>query len=159
MQKKLYILSGPPASKDEDAKFICGFAALKGKKAVCGSDTLKIFCKITGACARLKPESLIPENLPEYKVLGLDFASEGILTLNAAFSDLKIGAKKGRTLSKLMLEADEIIFITGGAQNKNYYADFCKRTNVLPREEIIDKIILFLIKAKKTALKQNFISG
>jgi hypothetical protein len=151
MQNKFYILSGPPFLKEKDETVIKNFASLKGAKAVCGSTTLKIFCAVTGKIAKLKPESFIPDNPPEYEVSGLDFASEGILTLNAVFADLKNGVK--HPLSKLMLKADEIIFIEGASQNKLYDKKLFKRENVLPRDEIIDKIIISLRQAGKTVIK------
>ncbi|MDR3112997.1 MAG: hypothetical protein LBU09_01305 [Endomicrobium sp.] len=156
MQNKLYIFSGPPSFEEQDEIVIKHFVSLNGKKAVCGSTTLKVFCKITGEAAKLKPKSLVFGNPPEYEVSGLDFASEGILTLNAVFADLKKGAKLPKLpLSNLILSVDEIIFITGDAQNKFYDADFYKRTNVLPRCEIIDKIVLLLKENGKTALKEK----
>jgi hypothetical protein len=147
---KLYILSGAPSSKEKDKSAIEEFVSLNGKKAVCGSTTLKIFCEITHASVRLKPESLIEGNPPQYEVEGLEFASEGILTLNAVFADLHKGEKK-LPLSQLMLKAGEIIFITGGARNKLHDESFFRSSGVLPRDEIIDKIIRILEREGKPA--------
>ncbi|MDR2191636.1 MAG: hypothetical protein LBO62_01975 [Endomicrobium sp.] len=157
MQNKLYIFSGVPASKEKDEAVIKNFLSLEGKKAICGSTSLKIFCRITGKTAKLKRESFIPGNAPEYEVDGLDFASEGVLTLNAFFGDLKneVPPSAAKNLSKLALEADEIIFITGGAENKLCGEDFFKSANVLPRDAIIDKIILSLRRAGKTVKKEK----
>jgi len=149
----LYVLSGPPPLKENDELFIKKFLALDGKKAVCGSATLKIFCKATGKNATVKTESLFSKKSTRYDVDGLDYASEGVITLNSCLKDLQ--NSQPNALAKLMLEADEIVFICGGAQNNESDLILFKSENILPRNEIIDKIIDALRKFGKIARKEE----
>ncbi|MDR1941580.1 MAG: hypothetical protein LBQ47_04570 [Endomicrobium sp.] len=156
----LYVLSGPPAAKDRDFPLIKRFVSLDGKKAVCGSVTLGVFCRISGKTAGLKFVGSNAEEPPEYEVEGLDFASEGIITLNKCFEVLNAkGPACGiyfpaRKLARLMLECDIIHFIEGSAINRLHDVKLFKKAGVLPRSQIIDKIIKKLESAGKIAIKE-----
>lgn len=158
----LCVLSGPPVSKDKDEAFVKRFLSMPGKKAICGSTTMDIFCKITGKKAEIDPThytELIP---PEYTIEGIDFASEGAITLNQCFNilnDKEIIEKSSSApanLARLMVSADIIHFIEGKSVNEGHDEAVFKQMGILPRKEIIDKISKELIKADKMIIKEGF---
>jgi hypothetical protein len=155
----LYVLSGPPADRSKDLLLMRKFFAFDGGKAVCGSVTLAIFCKIFGKSVKLKFSGSNACEPPEYEVEGLDFASEGLITLNKCFEvlngkDSKATYYPPRKLAELMLACKKIHFIEGSAVNSLHDDKLFESAGLLPRSEIIDKIIKTLCIFGKTAIKE-----
>lgn len=157
----LCVFSGPPLLKSNDETAVKKLLFFEGKKAVCGSTTMDIFCRITGKKAKIDTTFFTDFMPPEYEIDGLDFASEGAITLNQCFNimnDKEILQKAQTTpvkLANLFLAADIIHFIEGMAVNKGHSDIMFKQMGILPREEIIYKIGRALVKADKVVSKEE----
>jgi len=146
-KKMLNILTGLPQNKKED-KFICTkFANSTGIKIILGSSTMKMYCRELN----IKPEIKIlsEKQTPQYFIDGINIASEGVITLNECYKFLskKISDNKAAiAVAERILQETEINFIIGTADNGEL--SFYKQNNLLPRTEIVKKIIE-LLKDKK----------
>ena len=155
------ILSGPPVLRGNDEFIVNKFLSAAGKKAICGSTTMDIFCRVTGEKAAIDPSYYTDFVPPEYEIKGIDFASEGAITLNQCCNVLneKTVLEKATTapvkLANLMLSCDIIHFIVGMSENKGHDDIMFKQMGILPRKEIIDKIRKLLIKADKTVINEG----
>ena len=75
-----------------DARFIEDFRKGQGFKIVCGSTTLDIYARHSGA--KIEPvRNSNPFEAPTYKVPGIDFASEGALMLNQLYNLYELNPK------------------------------------------------------------------
>ena len=157
----LCIFSGPPVLKSNDATAVKKLLSFDGKKAVCGSTTMDIFCRVTGKTAKVDAAYFTDFVPPEYEIEGLDFASEGAITLNQCFNILEDETvlQKVQTppakLANLMLSSDIIHFIEGMSVNKGHSDIMFKQMGILPREEIIYKISNRLTQADKIVSKEE----
>lgn len=157
----LTVLSGPPLLRESDALIINKFLAQEGKKAICGSTTMDIFCRVTGKKAGIDPAYYTDFIPPEYEIEGIDLASEGAITLNQCYNLLKEktllenAATSPAKLANLMLSADIVHFIEGMSENKGHGDIMFKQMGILPRKEIIDKIRKLLIQADKTVINEE----
>jgi len=149
----LSILTGLPVNRTKDLKLFSDFAKTEGIKVICGTSTMKAYC----SALNLKPEIFFSETdgLPcaNYKIAGIFLASEGIITLNCCYKILAGKQSKNQTaeiLSGLLKNENRISFTMGTAKNPD--AVFYRTKNLLPREEIIDKIIDILPQDKKIKL-------
>ena len=147
----LNILTGLPKNKNND-NIVCNeFAKSVGYKIILGSSTMKMFCRELN----VKPDIKITSaNLsPQYFITGIDFANEGIITLNESYKIL-LGKhsdnKSAVEFANLIKKANLINFIIGTANNGQHL--FYKQNNLLPRIEIINKFIE-LLKNKKITTK------
>jgi hypothetical protein len=143
----LNILTGLPKNKNND-NIVCNkFATSVGYKIILGSSTMKMFCR------EQKIEPIIDivksAQTPKYLIRGIDFSSEGVITLNECYKIL-LGRTSDNILAievvNLIKKEDIINFIIGTADNGEHF--FYKQNNLLPRIEVINKIIK-LLKDKK----------
>ncbi|MGE4385700.1 MAG: hypothetical protein AB7E39_07570 [Endomicrobiaceae bacterium] len=140
------ILTGLPSNKNADSKVCRDFSVTAGIKAICGSSTMKMYCRelniipkidIINGCKKL-PEA-------SYKIEGIDFACEGVITLNQCYSILSGKIKacgQAAILANLLMSEKNVHFIVGSADNKEY--DIYMKNNLLPRKQITDKIAAVL---------------
>lgn len=155
------VFSGPPLLKTDDEKAVEKLLSFEGKKAVCGSTTMDIFCRVSGKKAKIDASFFMDFIPPEYEIEGLDFASEGAITLNQCFNIIndKEILQKAQTppakLANLLNESDIIHFIEGMSVNKGHGDVMFKQMGILPREKIIYKISNELIKADKIVSKEE----
>ena len=139
----LTILTGLPKDKEKDSVVCQEILKNKGKKAICGSSTMKMYCRELN----IEPETeIINGNLPQvrYNIPNIDLASEGAITLNYCYKILKgnqINNFQANILAKLIKENKNIHFIIGTAQTDT---SLYKQNNILPRNEIIKKIVDYL---------------
>ncbi len=158
----LTVFSGPPLLKENDAAVVNKFLSLEGKKAICGSTTMDVFCRVTGKKADIDPAYYTDFVPPEYEIEGIDLASEGAITLNQCYnvmnesSILENASTSPAKLANLMLSSDIVHFIVGMSENKGHDDIMFKQMGILPRKEIIDKICKELIKADKMIIIEEF---
>jgi hypothetical protein len=121
----LTLLTGPPVDKNLDEKVVKRFMGCCGKKAVAGGTTANIVSRI------VKKPLAVDFSIQDVKVppighlAGIDLVTEGVLTLNAAieriqdasFSEGNQREDGASQLAKLLLEADEVMILAGGAVN------------------------------------------
>ncbi len=149
----LTVLTGLPKDKSKDSSVLTNFYNLSGQKIICGTSTIKTYCRILN----INPEIIINYDnaLPEadYKIEGIFLACEGIITLNECYKTLsgkKVKNKNAVILSEALKKENELKFIIGTAQNEDL--NFYKSKKLLSRKEIIDKIIDILPCGKKITL-------
>ncbi|MDD5102427.1 MAG: hypothetical protein PHH62_05545 [Endomicrobiaceae bacterium] len=141
MNDNLNILTGLPKNKEDDLKVCQEFSNTIGKKVICGSSTMKMYCREL----KIIPEINIikTDNLPivKYKIEGIDLAAEGIITLNKCcqvLSGNQTDNQEVNQLAQLLNSSTSIKFIVGTADN-NEQETYLK-ANLLARREIIEKI-------------------
>lgn len=157
----LCVFSGPPLSKEDDEKAVGRLLAFEGRKAVCGSTTIEIFCRVTGRKPKTDASFFTDFMPPEYEVEGLDFASEGAITLNQCFNILgdkrllRQAATPPARLANLLNSSDIICFIEGMSVNKGHEDIIFKQMGILPRKEIIYKISETLMRCDKIVCREE----
>ncbi len=146
-KKMLNILTGLPKNKNNDNDICKKFANSIGCKIILGSSTMKMYCRELNIQPDIKINSATQS--PQYFINGIDFANEGVITLNECYKLLS-GKNSDNTSAievvKLIKKEYEINFIVGTADNGQHL--FYKQNNLLPRIEIIKKII-DLLKGKE----------
>ena len=136
----LNILTGLPQNKSNDTTICNKFANSVGYKIILGSSTMKMYCRELN----IKPDIKIISKTqsPLYFINGIDIATEGIITLNECYKIL-LGTNSDNTFAIKILnfikKEDIINFIIGTADNGEHM--FYKQNNLLPRIEIIKKLL------------------
>ena len=148
----LNILTGLPKNKQNDNTICNKFANSIGYKIILGSSTMKMFCRELNIIPEIKILSSNTNSAPKYFINGIDFASEGVITLNECYKILsgKISVNEDAIkIVKIIQLEQEINFVIGTADNGEHL--FYKQNNLLPRREIVKKIIE-LLKDKKITM-------
>ena len=143
----LNILTGLPKNKNDDNAICNKFANSIGYKIILGSSTMKMYCRELN----IQPDIRIisATQSPQYFINEIDIASEGVITLNECYRILSGNNSDNISaieVIKLIKKENEINFIVGTSDNGQH--QFYKQNNLLPRTEIIKKIIE-LLKDKK----------
>lgn len=139
----LNILTGLPKNKENDFVVCQKFSIKEGRKVVCGSSTMKMYCRELN----IKPQiEIIKDTIPQaiYHISNIDLASEGVITLNDCYKILKGSDTdnfQANELAKLIKQNKDIYFAIGTAQTDT---SLYKKNNILPRFEITKKIIDYL---------------
>ncbi|HOP85121.1 MAG TPA: SpoIIE family protein phosphatase [Syntrophorhabdaceae bacterium] len=139
----LNVLTGPPLKKTDDERVVKGFMEMKGKKVICGSTTVEIVSKCLKTKAIMIEEPEGYHKPPSYKIEGIDFASEGAITLNQIYNiiDMQpeklVGSSAVTTLARIFHESDVINFIVGTATNRAHKSFIFRQMGIFPREVIV----------------------
>lgn len=139
---QLTLLTGPPARAARDGEYIQDFMAMPGAKAVCGSTTTEIISRELKREVGLCPVDASLGSPPEYLIKGLDLVTEGAVMLNQAYNLLdepmeNLGNGVVERLCKMMLKADAVHFMLGGAGNAAHSGLLFKQIGVLPRKKAV----------------------
>jgi len=141
MNDNLNILTGLPKNKEDDLKVCQEFSDTIGKKVICGSSTMKMYCrelKIIPEINIIKTDSL---PVVKYKIEGVDLATEGVITLNKCYQVLtgnKTDNQEANQLAQLLNSGTNIKFIIGTSDNNE--KEIYLKANLLTRREIVEKI-------------------
>ena len=151
-KKMLNILTGLPKNKNKDNDICRKFANSIGYKIILGSSTMKMYCRELN----IKPDIKIisATQSPQYFISGIDISTEGVITLNECYKILsgKISDNKDAVkIVQILQKENKINFIVGTADNGELL--FYKQNSLLPRSEIIEKIIE-LLKDKKIIIEK-----
>ncbi len=150
-KKMLNILTGLPKNKNNDNDICRKFVNSIGYKIILGSSTMKMYCRELNIKPDIKINSATQS--PQYFINGIDFANEGVITLNECYKILSGNTSDNISaieVIKLIQKENEINFVVGTADNGQH--QFYRQSNLLPRTEIIKKIIE-LLKDKKVTTK------
>ncbi|HPP07130.1 MAG TPA: SpoIIE family protein phosphatase, partial [Syntrophorhabdaceae bacterium] len=139
----LNVLTGPPLKKVDDEKVVKRFMEMKGKKVICGSTTVEMVsrCLKTKAVMEGEPEGYYKP--PSYRIEGIDFASEGAITLNQIYNIIEVapdklgGSSTVTNLARIFHESDIINFIVGMATNRAHKSFIFRQMGIFPREVIV----------------------
>jgi hypothetical protein len=139
----LNILTGPPARKLDDARVVREFMDLKGKKIVCGSSTAEIVARNLGVPIEMKNLSNAYHKPPSYDIKGIDYATEGAITLNQVYNILGEAPEKLEPdssvsdLYRFFHASDTINFLVGTAANPGHEHIVFRQMGVYPRDVIV----------------------
>jgi hypothetical protein len=153
--KVLNVLTGPPARKSRDEKTVKDFMETKGTKVVCGSTTAEMVARILSVPVDIKDLSSAFHKPPSYAIQGIDYATEGAVTLNQLYNILEEDMEKlDRTSSvsdlyRLFHSSDAINFFVGTAKNPGHEGIVFRQMGVFPREVIVQLLAERLRKLGK----------
>lgn len=139
----LNILTGPPARKMDDAKVVREFMEMKGTKIVCGSSTAEIVARNLGVPIDIKNVSNAYHKPPSYDIKGVDYATEGAITLNQVYNILGEAPEKLEPdssvsdLYRFFHASDTINFLVGTAANPGHEHIVFRQMGVYPRDFIV----------------------
>ncbi len=161
---KLTVMVGPPINAGEDDHIISSFAALQGKKVVCGGTTSQIVARELGKAIKTRFDYFDPGVPPTAEIEGVDLATEGVLTLRRTLDHIKacessestmqdfinLNKKDGASkLARILLEeSTNIHFIVGRAMNPAHQnPEF--PLNLSLKLKLVEEIVIYLRKLGK----------
>ncbi len=157
------LITGPPANKDQDEEFIQSFLKTEGIKIVCGGTTAKLVARTMHKPLGIKENTGNLISPPEYIIEGINFVTEGAVTLNQAYNILdedisNYNAKSGVfALVDFLNIADKINFWIGDSTNEGIGNIAFKQQHILSREKITHLIINRLREKGKLVVEvKNF---
>lgn len=136
------LITGPPENKDQDEEFVNNFLSSDGIKIVCGGTTAKLVSRIMKRPLGIKEGSGNSITPPEYLIDGINFVTEGAVTLNQAYNILdedlsSYDAKSGVfALVDFLNIADKINFWIGDSSNEGIENIAFKQQHILSRDKI-----------------------
>jgi hypothetical protein len=151
----LNILTGPPENKAQDKKVVKEFMETKGTRVVCGSTTAEMVARALAVPVDIKGLSGAFHQPPSYDIKGIDYATEGAITLNQLYNILEEKSEKlDRTSSvsdlyRLFHASDTINFFVGTAKNPGHGGIAFRQMGVFPREVIVQLLAERLRKMGK----------
>jgi hypothetical protein len=151
----LNILTGPPAEKDKDGDAVKEFMEMKGPKVVCGSTTSEMVARILQVPVNVKDISSAFHKPPSYEIEGIDYATEGAVTLNQVYNILEEKVERldhdssVSSLYRLLHSADTINFVVGTATNPGHENIVFRQMGMFPREVIVQLLAERLRKIGK----------
>lgn len=123
--RQLMICTGPPLDEKVDAEYARILADFPGKKIICGATTADLISREWKKPITDTNEFTDPDLPPISHMEGVEFITEGILTLSKIHEVLKsynqeskLGKGAADEVVKLLLESDEIHFIAGTRVNE-----------------------------------------
>lgn len=153
--RTLNILTGPPDNKKKDGDVVRHFMEMKGLKVVCGSSTSEMVGRNLGVPVKIMDVSEAFHKPPSYEIKGIDYATEGAITLNQVYNIINEDARNVASQSsvahlyKLFHSSDVINFIVGGAVNTGHQTNIFRQMGIYPREIIVKLLAEKLIKMGK----------
>jgi hypothetical protein len=141
--KTLTILTGPAANRGDDRKIVKQFMEAEGTKVVCGSTTAEVLARTLKVSVQIKDVSNAFHKPPSYTIPGIDYATEGAITLNQVYNILEESPDRLEQSSSvshlygLLHTADTINFIVGTAKNPGHKAIDFRQMGIFPREVIV----------------------
>lgn len=139
----LNILTGPPARKSDDGKVVKEFMETRGTKIVCGSTTAEIVARNLGVAIDIKDVSNAYHKPPSYDIKGIDYSTEGAITLNQVYNILGEAPEKLESdssvsdLYRFFHTSDTINFLVGTAANPGHEHIVFRQMGVYPRDVIV----------------------
>ena len=153
--KTLNVLTGPPAIKNNDKTVVMEFMSMKGTKVVCGSTTSEMTARILEVPVSMKEVPSAYHKPPSYEIEGVDYATEGAISLNQVYNILGESPDKLETdssvsdLYRLFHSADTINFVVGTASNPGHENIVFRQMGIFPREMIVKLLAEKLTKMGK----------
>jgi len=151
----LNILTGPPHDKAKDRETIKRFMARKGTKVICGSTTAEVAARALNVQVNVKDLSTAFHKPPSFEIEGVDYATEGAVTLNQVYNilDEKVESldrsSSVSSLYKLLHSADTINFMVGTAMNPGHENIIFRQMGMFPRQVIVELLAEKLKKMGK----------
>jgi hypothetical protein len=153
--KTLNVLTGPPSRKSADEKVVNKFMEADGTKIVCGSTTVDMVARVLKIPVKIRDISGSYHKPPSYELSGIDYATEGALTLNQVYNILDENPDQFESdssvsdLCRFFNASDTINFTVGTATNRGHESIVFRQMGVFPREIIVKLIAEKLRKMGK----------
>jgi hypothetical protein len=137
------VFTGPPSDKSLDMKYVQKFMKTEGKKIICGGTTSNIVAKILNK--KMEVDTAVQNSFtpPNYKIEGIDLATEGAITLNQFFNimdeerNLMDNENPVTKLHDFLMDSDKIIFYIGSFNSQDEAEiDFIQR-GIKTRKQIV----------------------
>lgn len=157
--RSLSLLSGPPADARLDRPIVERFLRQDGRKVVCGGSTAQLVARCLGV--PLEPFEEACSSLvapPRQRIEGIDLVTEGAVTLNQVAHLLEVDParfEEESAVTELVRElraADRIQITLGRARNADTAHLAFRQQGILPREEIITRLVAQLEAMGKRVL-------
>jgi len=153
--KTLNVLTGPPSRKSADEKVVNKFMEANGTKIVCGSTTVDMVARVLKIPVKIRDISGSYHKPPSYELAGIDYATEGALTLNQVYNILDENPDQFESdssvsdLCRFFNASDTINITVGTATNRGHESIVFRQMGVFPREIIVKLIAEKLRKMGK----------
>lgn len=140
---QVVVFTGPPSDPRRDEKIVRRFLSLEGCKIVCGGTTAGIVGRVLGTEPIVDPKSIHPYCPPRLILDGVDYATEGAISLNQVYNLLDVLPKTVEernvvvALYEELLRADLITFLVGMAENPASAAQPFFQMGILRRQHIV----------------------
>lgn len=160
--KQVTILTGPPSKKSIDKDFAESFIAAQGFKVICGSTTTDIVSRELGIPVETVKLGTSFGSPPEYKIQGVDIATEGAVMLNQVYNilgepieNLAPDSVVERLCYKIT-EADVVYFMVGNAVNNAHEMLYFKQVGIRQRRSTVQLITQKLRDMGKLVIEKYF---
>lgn len=146
--RRLLVASGPPFARERDGELAAIVETYPGRKVISGGTTASIIARQLGRKVEMDLFDMDPEVPPASRMAGVDFVTEGTLTLAKVAEHLEDGEFAGAVegvrgnaavrLAALMLECDIVDFVVGtrineAHQDPNLPMELDLRRNIIRR--------------------------
>lgn len=119
--RNLLVVTGPPFDPANDSAIARRVADFDGRTLLCGGTTAAIVARELGREIKFDDADMDPEIPPASRLDGVDFVTEGTLTLEELARVLERGRNKRRNAAtqaaSMMLHSDRIHFLVGSRIN------------------------------------------
>ncbi|MGD8400356.1 MAG: SpoIIE family protein phosphatase [Bacillota bacterium] len=160
----LTVALGPPRNPADDAKLARLIMEEPGKRVICGGTTGNIVAKYLKRKIRVNLEQLDPAVPPTGYLPGMELVTEGIITVSQTLKYLRHYQTTEKlpeqdngavTLSRLLLESDQIRFLVGRAVNPAHQNPDLP-LNATLKMQVVQEIVELLQKRGKEVIVQYF---
>jgi len=154
------LITGPPASKNEDTKIVTDFFQSDGIKIVCGGSTAKMVARELRKPLHINTENQSIITPPSYEIPNINLVCEGVVTLNQVYNilDEDISEVSNSSPVYALVEylrlADRINFWIGDAKNIGESNIEFRQQGLLPRHKITALLVQKLKQMGKLVVIQ-----
>lgn len=137
------LLTGPPADRRHDHDVVAQFLNAEGIKVVCGATTASLVARHTGVAMGVSEEAESPHVPPEYRLDGVDLATEGTVTLSQVCRVLDTDLRDWEArhavarLASILQAADAVRITAGMAVNEANADLIYRQIGVMTRRELV----------------------
>lgn len=142
----VHVLTGPPKNRELDQKVVNEFIAQEGIKVISGATTADVVSRYSGKEIEVEQKFASLTTPPQYFMEGIDFVTEGAVTLNQVYNILDEDLSRTTDQSSaidlacVLQASDWIRFTVGSAMNPANADLVFRKQGILPREKIIPLI-------------------
>ena len=151
-EKTVNILTGPPEDPKDDWKIVRDFMREPGIKIVSGGITSQIVARELHEELVMSVGALDPEIPPMSSIRGIDYVTEGVITLNKVIEILRQYNQEDVPIEVF----DELAKSNGAAKIANALIDQCTKVNLFVgkavNEDYSNKNLPFEITARKNII-------
>lgn len=140
------VMTGPPANKQHDKRFVESFNQMQGIQVVCGGSTSTMVARELKRSLEITENTINTLSPPSYKIDHITLVTEGVITLNQVYNllgedtDDLIDESAVYELNALLTNADRIHLWTGSATNPGGGHIQFQQQGILPRKKIVPLI-------------------